>query len=62
MLVYQDTLTGSYRVMLTSRTLSFYWMFEAFSCDAGDELLSDSFDVQEIHNGIFYEVEGRVRR
>ncbi|CAI5460954.1 unnamed protein product, partial [Closterium sp. Yama58-4] len=26
---------------------------------SGDELLSDSFEAKEIHNGIFYEVEGK---
>ena len=27
---------------------------------AGDELVSDSFDVKEIEDGFFYEVEGKV--
>ena len=29
--------------------------------DAGDELLGDSYDINEIEDGFFYEVEGKVR-
>lgn len=28
---------------------------------AGDELLGDSYDINEIEDGFFYEVEGKVR-
>jgi hypothetical protein len=49
----------TFRSLLASLLLGLFGKC-IFMLAAGDELLSDSFDLEETHNGIFYKVPGKV--